>query len=199
MRCPHLVQERCEIASQLAGRDVVPWENVCETCSTCEAPQQENYVTASIAIHVWDRDGDHATAQAVRDEVQRRGLRGVGRAAPEPTVEPPPGPGPGTELKSLFGLLRVPMCPHKCRQLMLRMNELGVAGCRTHRAWFLKQLRKNAKRYNWSDKIKAAAAAVKIGIAHRIDLTDPIAWCFDFAVCTADQKQAQLRRNSHDN
>lgn len=79
--CQHLIGGQCEIASRLAERPVVPWENVCETCMACTSPYSENYVTASIAIHVWTRAGDHVTAEKVRHRMRRRGLLARGRIA----------------------------------------------------------------------------------------------------------------------
>lgn len=69
----------CAIASRLAGRDVVPWENVCETCVACAVPRAENYVTASIATHAWRMAGDEARASELHREFASRQLFSVGR------------------------------------------------------------------------------------------------------------------------
>lgn len=189
INCQHLDSDGvCQVASKLSGRPVVPWEKVCGACAACVAPQQVNYVTASIAAHAWVRDAqDPQTAAALRAEFSMSGLFRIGRPGTQTAID-----GPGTELLAIFSSLRIkPRSGCNCKTLMRIMNQLGVTGCRKNRTYLLERLRKNASKYSLVDMIRAAIAAGTTGMAYRIDLADPIAWCFDFAVASAEQKQAQ--------
>jgi hypothetical protein len=93
------------------------------------------------------------------------------------------GEGSGTELQKLFRELDI--TEHdgcKCKQIMTEMNKLGVVGCVRERNSLLKKLKSNAKHYTWIEKLRAARKVATSKIALRIDLKDPIGWCFDEAV-----------------
>lgn len=85
--CPHLVDGKCVIASELAGCDVVPWENVCNTCTNCSVPQEENYVTASIAVHIWRKSGDDRRADELMRDFMEAGLFHLGQPEREKKLD----------------------------------------------------------------------------------------------------------------
>ena len=126
MICKHRIDTVCAIATELAGRDVVPWENVCQTCTACEVPQAVNYVTASIAAHAWRRDaGDNETAARLHAQFHAQGLFAIGRPAQEPIEI---GEGPGTVLHDLLaakGYEITPTC--SCLGMIRQMNEHAIA------------------------------------------------------------------------
>lgn len=192
--CPHRTASGvCAIASELSGRDVVPWRNVCETCVACAAPQQRNYVTASIAVAVWTYAGDRDRAQEVRADCARQGLFRVGRVAGIVVdTTPAPHDGPGTELKRLFDSLDInERLDCDCEWMMREMNALGAAGCRRERPRLVKALKANAKKYSWVDTIRAAKKVAASELALQIDLRDPIGWLFDEAVRRWEAREAK--------
>lgn len=129
MNCPHLSESGfCKISSRLAGIPVKPWDKVCDTCSSCLAPQQENYVTASCAIHV-HRASNPERALELTNELMP--MLVVGR----PESQLAHLKGPGTTLHNLLlskGHKITPTC--RCSSQMAKMNRLGIAWCETSEA-----------------------------------------------------------------
>lgn len=110
----------CAIASNIAGRPVVPWENVCDTCSRCESPRQANYVTASIAVHEWERRGALYTAATLRDRVRREGLLCKGRQIHR---------GFGWMVGRVIGWIGIkPRGECRCKSVSTKMNKAGAIG-----------------------------------------------------------------------
>lgn len=119
----------CRVASDLAGRNVVPWDNVCETCSGCSVPQQVNYVTASIACYAWTRDADDPQmTKSLRMKFAEQRLFNVG-SPPRDVIRL--GEGPGTLLHDRLagmGYDITPYCP--CLYWIRQMNLHGSAWSR---------------------------------------------------------------------
>ncbi|WP_437226563.1 glycosyltransferase family 2 protein [Planctomicrobium sp. SH661] len=112
--------------------------------------------------------------------------------AASPEEPPVPAHGPGTELKKLIDLLKLPpKSGCSCNSLRTTMDRLGVAGCRKHRDRLISQLQANYKLFDWKEKLAAGMQAVISGLAFRIDLTDPIPALFDEAVRRAEQSEDQ--------
>lgn len=89
--------------------------------------------------------------------------------------------GPGTELKKLFALLGIkdrPGCG--CADMMRQMNEWGVEGCQIHRSEILAWLAKNAKKYGWRDRVRAALRVRSIGV--EINVRAPMTSLFEEAL-----------------
>lgn len=135
IECPHRnAAGECVIASQFAGRGVVPWKNVCETCVQCAAPQQPNYVTASIAVSAWKIAGDIDRAMKLRDDLRRRGLFVTGRSDGIIVEHSPiPVDGPGARLHrrlAELGYVHDDDCP--CLHWVRQMNHFGAEWSRKH-------------------------------------------------------------------
>lgn len=47
--CPHLIDEMCEIASEIAGVSCTTKEEICHMCSSCSRPHRLNNFTLSLA------------------------------------------------------------------------------------------------------------------------------------------------------
>lgn len=48
--CPHLTESRCAVAEKLSGVPAPTTDKACEACCNHIAPQQENFVTACLAL-----------------------------------------------------------------------------------------------------------------------------------------------------
>ncbi len=95
--------------------------------------------------------------------------------------------GPGTEFKKIadsLGVENVEGCD--CGSMQARLDDLGVVGCRKHRAVLLKQLRKNAGKVKWIAKARAAVNVAVGKAGFWINPLDPVASIFDEAVRRAD-------------
>jgi hypothetical protein len=93
---------------------------------------------------------------------------------PSPVRLWPANAGPGTEMKKILGSLGVnpsPTCD--CNAFAVRMDEWGVEGCREHFDEIVEQLQKHHGRWGWAAHIKAAALAVKTGLAFKLDPLNP--------------------------
>lgn len=100
--------------------------------------------------------------------------------------------GPGGELAEILRTMAVeagPGCDCKARQA--QMDAWGVAGCREHRAEILAWIEDGAPRWGWVEKLKAAALAVKSGLAWRLSPTDPYGSLIDLAIDRAEAKAAK--------
>jgi hypothetical protein len=119
-------------------------------------------------------------------------LRAHPQAPPGQRIErPSPGRGPGTELLNLNAQLKIrPKRGCKCHALAVRMDELGIEGCRAHRVELLAALAENYQLYGRLDKLTAAVHALATGIAFRLDPRDPLGSLFDEALRRAQVAEA---------
>lgn len=81
--------------------------------------------------------------------------------------------GPGAELVHLLltvGISGAPNCA--CKEMAAKMNAWGVAGCREHRAEIVEHIRAEGNKRGWLEKTKAAALALKTGLAFQLDMSD---------------------------
>lgn len=105
-----------------------------------------------------------------------------------PKVEVKPWPhGPGTELKRILAKLGVNPSPScDCNAKAKQMDAWGIEGCKQRREDIAKELGDNAPRWGWQDKVKAAALAVKTGLAFRINPLNPFLSLVDMAIKEAE-------------
>lgn len=73
-----------------------------------------------------------------------------------------------------------------CNALRSEMNALGVDGCRRMRDHLLVQLRDNAAHVPWTSYATATVAAVRTGIAWRLNPLDPVGSLLDEAIRRAE-------------
>lgn len=106
----------------------------------------------------------------------------------DPNYRPPPGFGPGTELKGLLesiGIEQDPTCD--CVARMEQMDRWGVEGCAKNRETIVAWLKKGQDRWNWKEKVAAAARAVTSGLALRLSLANPFGSLVDEAIRLAER------------
>lgn len=109
-----------------------------------------------------------------------------------PPAQPPPGPG--TELKAIYGRLDLPVAGcGGCAGLARQMDEWGVEGCLVpeNRERALTQIRARAKGLQWQAKLRAAliAAVAEPAICAEVARTgDAAAPFYDEAVRRAEAK-----------
>jgi hypothetical protein len=122
------------------------------------------------------------------------GLTVLGRQERDRPAEPihlwAPGYGPGTELKHILESLGIepgPTCD--CRARADQMDAWGVAGCLTNRDQIIQWMRDGQSRWGWRDKLAAAAKAVQIGLAFKLNPLDPFPSLIDEAIRRADKEQ----------
>jgi hypothetical protein len=71
------------------------------------------------------------------------------------------------------------------------MDQWGVAGCRgEHHQEIVDRFREIASKYDWATKLKAAALAVKTGLAWKINPLDPAPGIVDESIRRAEEKEA---------
>jgi hypothetical protein len=77
------------------------------------------------------------------------------------------------------------------------MDAWGVAGCRgEHYQEIVDRFRAYASKYGWATKLKAAALAVKTGLAFRLNPLDPAPGIVDEAIRRAEEKEAAQVRST---
>ncbi len=99
-----------------------------------------------------------------------------------------PGFGPGTELKKILESLGIepgPTCD--CRARADQMDAWGVSGCRANRDTIIGWMREGQGRWGWKDKLSAAAKAVQIGLAFKLNPLDPFPSLVDEAIRRAEE------------
>ncbi len=104
----------------------------------------------------------------------------------------PPDFGPGTELKAIMASLGIEPSPTcDCNGKAIQMDLWGVEGCRENREQIIAWMREGQTRWGWKDKLAAAAAAVKSGLAFKLNPLDPYPSLIDEAIRRAEQKQEE--------
>ena len=99
----------------------------------------------------------------------------------------PPGYGPGTELKAILASLGIQPSPTcDCRARANQMDLWGVEGCKANREQIIKWMRDGQQRWGWKDKLSATAAAVKTGLAFKLNPLDPFPSLIDEAIRRAE-------------
>jgi len=104
---------------------------------------------------------------------------------------PPPGFGPGTELKELLesiGIKEDPSCD--CNARMEQMDRWGVNGCRQNRETIVGWLKEGKDRWGWREKLKAAIRATTNGLAFQLSLTNPYGSLVDNAISLAEKSES---------
>jgi len=119
IQCEQLTETGvCKIASYLAGQNVSPRKDACNTCLSCSVPKAVNYVTASIAsFHFKDNKKKHLE---VLKDFGEAGYFEIG-AKPRKIQD-----GVGKELHDLLeskGYKIETGC--KCLPMISKMNKLG--------------------------------------------------------------------------
>lgn len=102
----------------------------------------------------------------------------------------PPGKGPGTELKKILASMEInpsPTCD--CNGKSQQMDLWGAAECREKFDVIVGWMRDNQQRWGWKDKIKAAALAVKTGLAFKLDPLDPFPSLIEEAIRRAEENE----------
>lgn len=129
IECRHLENGSCGIASQLAGRAVLPILSQCTYCTEqAEAKQCINKVTVSLAIR-------GAVDAATRSQI----MKDYGYLLTKVVIE---NRGPGTELKKIIEWFPLPQAAKKkncarCKSLERRMNKWGCDVCNTTKRPFI--------------------------------------------------------------
>ena len=91
--------------------------------------------------------------------------------------------GPGTELKAMLLALGIQsMASCRCQEMAQRMDDLGVQGCREHRAELVEYLRQQVPALATHELALAAIRAVWSGLAIHLSLTDPVGSLLDEAI-----------------
>jgi hypothetical protein len=91
--------------------------------------------------------------------------------------------GVGFELAKLYKSLGInPPKDCTCRALEAKMNALGPDECRKQEAELVEAMEQNAAKYKWTDTLKAGFAALKSGVAWKINLLDPLRSCLRIAI-----------------
>lgn len=195
MNCPHKSGNTCALATELvrlhAGLElpVVTPANACETCRERhpDTPTLNKPGTVAASLAIAQASAQDAASGKVLTARLQKHLR-VEKVRHVATV---PDFGPGNEFKALTDSIKMePKAGCTCEALRLRMNALGVAGCRADRDNLLNDLRENYNRYSRWEKFQAACRAVRTGLAFEIDPRDPIGSLFDEAVRRAEAKQS---------
>lgn len=102
----------------------------------------------------------------------------------------PPGKGPGTELKYLIGTMGIAeRIGCDCNRKAQQMDLWGIEVCKEKRDTIVGWMHNGAKAWGWADKIKAAAKAVKSGLAFKLDPTDPYGSLIDEAIRRAEANE----------
>ena len=127
------------------------------------------------------------------------GLTVLGRQAADRPLGPdglptklriwPRGFGPGTELMNILKTLHVeekPGCP--CRARARQMDEWGPAVCREHLDEIVGWMREGAPRWGWTERLRAAAAAVATGLVFELDWLDPFPTLVTKAIELAEER-----------
>jgi len=185
--CPFLRASSCDLATGLAGKVSPATSDACNFCSGLPDSRSINQVTLSLAIVAADQN------RSRRLQADYRYLVPVLPSA-KPSAQLTAitaGTGPGSQLWRLLeslGIRHTATCP--CLQMAERMNAWGPAGCRLARAEIVDQMRTNAKQYGWGTVAKAAAAAIRIGLAWRLDLADVYGSLLDEAIRRAEASDA---------
>jgi hypothetical protein len=83
--------------------------------------------------------------------------------------------GPGTELKAMLDALGVKeRADCNCKLVRRNMDQWGVAGCQepANFDWIVTQLKANAAKYSWFEKVQVAMSAAASPLALVIDPLD---------------------------
>jgi hypothetical protein len=100
-----------------------------------------------------------------------------------------PAHGPGTELKAILSSLGINPSPScDCNGKAAQMNVWGVDGCRQNRDTIIQWMRDGMQHWGWVDQLKAAAAAVRTGLAFQVNWFDPFPDIIDQAINRAAEK-----------
>lgn len=126
--CEHNNEGICDIATQLAGRDVRPTCQECKYCSGLKEPRTENMLTLAMArrcaVSSEIADKLFATMKAIAHEQAAKKLE-----------------GPGTELKKIIEWFPLPRAIKRkctrCKSLERRMNQWGCEVCDTTKRPFI--------------------------------------------------------------
>lgn len=107
--------------------------------------------------------------------------------------------GPGEELHALLESIDIypnqeQTCPCLVRARI--MNVWGVDGCRNHFSLIVSWLEKDKDNYGWTTQLKAAANAVKTGLAFKINWLDPFPDLIDEAIRRAEVKEHRINAAS---
>jgi len=173
------------------------------------APQVERYIVLHDTVLHGARgeDGGPGLLLAVKEFLEAQpewfiashahhqyGLSVLGRQEQDRPAEPihlwAPGYGPGTELKKILEALGIeagPTCD--CRARADQMDAWGIAGCRANREQIIEWMREGQSRWGWKDKLSAAAKAVQIGLAFKLNPLDPFPSLVDEAIRRAETAQ----------
>ena len=99
--------------------------------------------------------------------------------------------GPGSQLWKIFSSLGI---KHKadCSCLLLAdiMNDLGPSGCREQREQLLKLMKKNKKKYGWSEFVTAGVKSLTTGMIFKVNPADPLPGLLDLAISRAEKSNA---------
>jgi hypothetical protein len=193
MDCPHYQQNgSCTVASQLAGKPVIPHATACGVCARCDSPWSVNRVTVALAIAALPPESDirkhllsdqsHLIHRTIKSEIQAKRLAAILA-----------GNGVGSHLWRLLESLGVRHSDEcDCLAWAERMNAWGPAGCRQQRAAIVAHMRDSARNYGWGDLAKAAAKALMTGLAWQLNPLDLYGSLLDEAIRRAESEVPPL-------
>lgn len=192
MDCPNFSENKCAIASQLAGLPVVFDVRACDVCARQLEPRAKNKVTVDIAVHAMRQAGESKAAAKLYEDYHKRAIR-----LPENEE------GAGTELKLLIAWFWSPKkkCG-KCADRVSKMNKWGPAKCRKRRPLIIQWLKQSARKNGLPFSEFVAGEIIDLAIANaerkvrRQSLAKPIKpdpkWAV--AVTTAPRKDCTLEQ-----
>jgi hypothetical protein len=96
---------------------------------------------------------------------------------------------PGGHAKLILLSLKIqPIAGCGCDEFAKKMNDWGVSGCRgEHYDEIVARFREYAKKYDWGTKLRAAALAIKSGLAFHLNPLDPAPGIVDEAIRRAEE------------
>ena len=181
--CPHRKTNRCLVASSLARTIAVAPDQACAACQANDHPRTVNEITLGLAFHALLKAGR-------RDQVQEL-MRIHGHRLPradDAVQSVLHGTGVGSQLWRLLESLGVKLSARcDCLAWARKLNDWGPAGCRLARAEITDHLRTARAELGWSAAVTAAVAAVRTGLAWRINPIDPYGSLVDEAIRRAEE------------
>lgn len=91
---------------------------------------------------------------------------------------------PGSRLAMLIHSLgqKPDNCDGSCKEMIVKMNDWGIEGCREHRVEIVKHLNKAYKKMTTREKFMAAAGAWEAGLGMKINPLDITGSLVDIAI-----------------
>jgi hypothetical protein len=164
----------------------------CKDCGKVLAHRnRDGYDTVARLVYGPDLEEKLAAAREKRAETAERTQA---EAAKKTGTTGDPQKGlPGTEMlqvTSELGIETYEGCG--CKSVAAAMDVLGVEGCRRRRNELILQIDAGLEGWGWSQKLKAATAAMWKAVGMGVSVTDPVVSLFEISVDRAEKKAKAL-------